>query len=146
MNYTSTEKGVYLSYILMNHILAQYMRTIAKMTLLGYVGFLLLGFFHVVQMADMPMSIDDCPFAHSIHTSHNQSLSDNFTQVLQFSVANIFLAIEILISFALTTIFYCRIIDTSLLLLSPSRKRQKPLWKLLYQDLFSHGLLNSKRY
>lgn len=121
---------------------------IARIILVAYVGFGLLGFMHALAMADMQMDESDCPLAHMIEnigntvaTSHINIVDIPLVTVLSFMGLILFLQlVQIFSLYTVQTFLQAHTIHTIL----TTRKRKR--YRLSHLELYSDGILNSKAF
>jgi hypothetical protein len=119
---------------------------IARIILVAYIGFGLLGFMHALAMADMQMNESDCPLTHLIESvgstvvaSHINIVDTPLVTVLSFVGLVLFLQlVQIYSLYRQQALLQLHEIRTILI----TRKRRRYLMPHLM--LYSDGVLNTK--
>lgn len=129
----------------MNFLNIEITKLIAKITLLSYIGFGVLGFFHILNMENMAMTMDDCPFAHVLHNVSQGSMTGNLQMIeLPLSTLISFLGLSFF-AVALFSVFNKYLKITKIIFLyNFIQRKYKRLRYYFYQSLFSSGILNTK--
>ena len=131
----------------MNLTRGAYTRLFARIMLIGYLGFCIFGFLHILHMAEMPMHMDDCPFSLTLVGVDHKNLG-TFFQGIQTTIFYAILYYSIpalLLPFFLTT----KTPFQSLILLheyGKGQKRRKRYREPLYTSLFERGILHPKLF
>lgn len=115
--------------------------------LLGYFSVLVYTPIHMIEMADMNMSMEHCPFALSQHVICSMTISEHIRE-WQNWLQSFLPSFKILTS---TTLFFALsyLLTTSpsiLRLLLYSKRQSKVKTYSFLQNLFSQGILHTKAY
>lgn len=120
---------------------------LGSFALLGYLSILFYMPVHMIEMADMNMPMEHCPFAMNQHVICNMTISEHIRE-WQNSLQGFLPSFEILTA----TILACAIshlltVPPPILQLLLYYKRQKSIKiQRLLQNLFSQGILHTKAY
>lgn len=121
---------------------------VARIILIAYIGFGLLGFMHALTMTDMQMNESDCPLAHLVEdigstplASHINLVDIPLVTVLSCMGLILFLQLVYIFSLYREQILLQRHTIHTIL---TTRKRKRYL--LPHLELYSDGILNTKAF